>query len=60
MKQSDSFAENRNREYIAEYVLNKTSIYVFVNSCNAFMKCVMNRSFLCCPTTSVDTIVTQQ
>ena len=44
MKQSDSFAENRNGEYIAEYVLNKTSIYVFVNSCNAFMKYVMNQS----------------
>ena len=33
--------------FITEYVLNKTSMHVFVNSSYTFMRCVLNQSFPC-------------
>ena len=45
---------------IADFMLNKTSIQVFVDSSHTFMKCILNQSFLRFLATSVHTLVTQQ
>ena len=46
--------------FVAEYMLNKISIHVFVNSSSTFLRCALNELFLCFPVITVDTSVTQQ
>ena len=40
--------------FIAEYIRNKRSVHVFVNSCHTCMRCILNQSFSCFPAISVD------
>ena len=42
-------------DFIAEYMLNKRSIHVFMKS-KKFMRCLLNQSFLCCLVISVDVL----
>ena len=65
-KQLDSLRQNRNRDLrehfhcriLAKY---KRSLQVFVNSTSIIMRSILNQSFLCFPSISIDTLVyTQQ
>ena len=52
--------ETSNNNLVAEYMLNKVSIQVFVSSSRKFMKSVVKHSFLCCPAISYGMSVTLQ
>ena len=56
-KQKKEISEN---DFIAEYMINKRSIHVFMNSSEKFMRCLLNQSFLCCLVIFVDALDIQQ
>ena len=50
--------ENSENILIEEYILNKGSIHVFLNSSNIFMRCILTQTISCFPSISVALLVT--
>ena len=52
--------ETSNKNLVAECMLNKVSIHVFVSSSQKVLESGLKQSFLCCPAISYDILVIQQ